>query len=164
MDIIDVAVVGGGISGLAAAYELQRLGVSVRVLEASDRPGGVIRTDRFDGWVIDGGPDSMLVQKPAAVALCRELGIADRLVSTLTPRTAYVLRNGQLHPIVEGSFLGFPVRVGGLARASLFSMGGKLRMASEALIPRADSEDDESIAAFVRRRFGEEAVDYLAEP
>ena len=90
---VDVIVVGGGISGLAAAYELRRHGVSVRVLEASDRPGGVIQTDRFDGWVIDGGPDSMLVQKPAAVGLCRELGIADRLVSTLTPRTAYVLRN-----------------------------------------------------------------------
>ena len=164
MDTVDIAVVGGGISGLAAAYELQRHGVSVRVLEASDRPGGVIQTDRFDGWIIDGGPDSMLVQKPAAVSLCRKLGIADRLVSTLTPRTAYVLRNGHLHPIVEGSFLGFPVRAGGLARSSLFSMGGKLRMACEALLPRRDSGDDESIASFVRRRFGDEAVDYLAEP
>src|SRR6266550_3218691 len=136
MDIIDVAVAGGGISGLAAAYELQRLGLSVRVLEASDRPGGVIRTDRFDGWVIDGGPDSMLVQKPAAVALCRELGLGDRLISTLTPRTAYVLRGGHLHPIPEGSFLGFPVRVSALAASSLFSMRGKLRMACEAILPR----------------------------
>ncbi len=161
---VDVVVVGGGISGLAAAYELQRRSISVRVLDASDRPGGVIRTDRFDGWIIDGGPDSMLVQKPAAVGLCRELGIADRLVSTLTPRTAYVLRNGRLHPIAEGSFLGFPVRAGGLARSSLFSMGGKLRMACEALLPRRDSDEDESIASFVRRRFGDEAVDYLAEP
>jgi oxygen-dependent protoporphyrinogen oxidase len=76
--LLDVLVVGGGISGLSAAYELQRRGLSVRVLEASGRPGGVIQTDRFDGWVIDGGPDSMLVQKPAAVGLCRELGIADR--------------------------------------------------------------------------------------
>ncbi len=82
MDPVDVAIVGAGISGLAAAYELQRSGTGVRLLEASDRLGGVIRTDRIDGWVIDGGPDSMLVQKPAAVGLCRELGIADRLVST----------------------------------------------------------------------------------
>ncbi len=70
----DVVVVGGGIAGLAAAYELQRRGLSVQVLEAADRPGGVIVTERFDGWVIDGGPDSLLVQKPAAVSLCREFG------------------------------------------------------------------------------------------
>jgi len=164
METVDVAIVGGGISGLAAAYELQRRGVSVRLFEASDRLGGVIRTDRFDGWVIDGGPDSMLVQKPAAVGLCRELGLGERLVSTLTPRTAYVLRDGRLHAIPEGSFLGFPVRVSALAASSLFSIAGKLRMACEAILPRSEDDEDESIAAFVRRRFGEEAVDYLAEP
>src|SRR5689334_9085862 len=105
---VDVAVVGAGMSGLAAAYELQLRGLSVRVLEASERAGGVVSTERFDGWVIDRGPDSLLVQKPGAVALCRELGIADRLVSTLTPRTAFIVRDGRLHPLVEGSFLGFP--------------------------------------------------------
>ena len=73
---VDVAIVGGGIAGLAAAYELRQRGVSVQVLDAASRPGGVITTERVDGWVIDGGPDSMLVQKPAAVALCRELGLA----------------------------------------------------------------------------------------
>jgi oxygen-dependent protoporphyrinogen oxidase len=161
---IDVAIVGAGISGLAAAYELQRRGLSVRVFEASARAGGVITTERFDGWVIDGGPDSLLVQKAAAVALCRELGIADRLVSTLTPRTAFVLRDDELHPIAEGSFLGFPIRVGALVRSSLFTLGGKLRMAGEVAVPRGSGEEDESIAAFVRRRFGEEAADYLAEP
>ena len=96
---VDVVIVGAGIAGLAAAYELQRRGHSVRVFDAAPRAGGVITTERFDGWVIDGGPDSLLVQKPAAVALCRELGIADRLVSTLTPRTAYILRDDRLHPI-----------------------------------------------------------------
>jgi len=160
----DVLVVGGGISGLAATYELQRRGISVRLVEASDRLGGVICTDRFDGWVIDGGPDSLLVQKPAAVALCRELGLAARLIPTLTPRTAYVLRDGRLHPIPEGSFLGFPIRVSALAASSLFSAGGKVRMACEVLVPRSHDDGDESIASFVRRRFGEEAVDYLAEP
>src|SRR5215211_6564889 len=134
--MIDVAVIGGGISGLAAAYELQKRRLSVRVLEAGTRVGGVVLTERFDGWVIDGGPDSLLVQKPAAVALCRELGIADRLVSTLTPRTAYVLRDGTLHPLAEGSFLGFPLRVGALVRSSLFSTAGKLRMACEVVVPR----------------------------
>src|SRR5688500_6733061 len=97
--MIDVAVIGGGISDLAAAYELQRRGLTVRLLEASARPGGVIRTERFDGWVIDGGPDALLVQKPAAVSLCRELGLGNRLVSTLLPRTAYVLREGRLRPL-----------------------------------------------------------------
>src|SRR5262245_60812287 len=164
MATVDVAIVGGGIAGLAAAYELRKRGVSVQVLEAGARPGGVISTERVDGWVIDSGPDSMLVQKPAAVALCRELGLGDRLISTLTPRTAYVLRDGRLHPLAEGSFLGFPLRFGALARSSLFTIGGKLRLASELLIPGNRSDEDESIGAFVRRRFGEEAVDYLAEP
>ncbi len=162
--MIDVAIVGAGISGLAAAYDVQRRGLSVRVLEASPRAGGVIATECFDGWVLDTGPDSLLVQKPAAVSLCRELGIADRLVSTLTPRTAHILRDGELHAIPEGSFLGFPITVGALARSSLFSLAGKLRMAAEVVVPRGGGAEDESIAAFVRRRFGDEAVDYLAEP
>jgi len=162
--VLDVAVVGAGISGLAAAYELQTRGLRVRVLEAGPRAGGVITTERFDQWVIDGGPDSMLVQKPAAVALCRELGIAERLISTLTPRTAYILRDRRLHRIAEGSFLGFPLDVGSLARSSVFSLGGRVRMAAEAVIPRGGGDEDESVGTFVRRRFGQEAVDYLAEP
>jgi oxygen-dependent protoporphyrinogen oxidase len=164
MATVDVAIVGGGIAGLAAAYELHQRGLSVQVLESGSRPGGVITTERFDGWVIDGGPDSMLVQKPAAVALCRDLGIADRLIPTKTPRTAYVLRDGRLHPLAEGSFLGFPLRFSALARSSLFTVGGKLRLASELAIARRKGDEDESIGAFVRRRFGDEAVDYLAEP
>ena len=162
--IVDVAIVGGGIAGLAAAFDLQSRGLNVRVLEASSRVGGVITTDRFDDWVIDGGPDSLLVQKPAAVALCRELGIADRLVSTLTPRTAFVVRDGRLNAIAEGSFLGFPITFGALARSRLFSLAGKARMAGEVLVPRQTVDEDESIGDFVRRRFGHEAVDYLADP
>ncbi|HVQ14091.1 MAG TPA: protoporphyrinogen oxidase [Vicinamibacterales bacterium] len=162
--VFDVAIVGGGIAGLAAAFDLQNRGLTVRVLEASSRVGGVIATERFDGWVIDGGPDSLLVQKPAAVTLCRELGIADRLVSTLTPRTAFVLRDGRLHAIAEGSFLGFPITFGALARSRLFTVGGKARMAGELLVPRRTIDEDESIGAFVSRRFGREAVDYLADP
>jgi oxygen-dependent protoporphyrinogen oxidase len=157
-------VVGGGLAGLTAAYEATRRGLSVCVLEAASRPGGVASTERVDGWVIDGGPDSLLVQKPAAVALCHDLGIGDRLVPTLTPRTAYVLRDGRLHPLVEGSFLGFPVRARALARSSLFSLAGKLRMACELFVPRSHGDEDESIASFVRRRFGSEAAACLADP
>ena len=160
---LDVAIVGGGIAGLAAAHELQRHGLRARVLEASSRTGGVVQTERFGGWVIDAGPDALLAQKPAGIDLCRQLGIADRLVSTLEPRTAFVLRRGRLYPLAEGSFLGFPVGLGALARASLFSVTGKARMACEVFVPRA-APADESIASFVRRRFGQEAVDYLAEP
>jgi oxygen-dependent protoporphyrinogen oxidase len=98
------------------------------------------------------------------VALCRELGLADRLTPTLTPRTAYILRDGRLHPLPEGSFLGFPLRISALASSSLFSLAGKLRMACEILIPGSEDDEDESIAAVVRRRLGQEAVDYLAEP
>ena len=161
---VDVAIVGGGIAGLAAAWELQQRGLPVQVLEAANRPGGVILTDRFDGWTIDAGPDALLVQKPAAVALCRELGIADRLHPTLTPRTAFVLRDGRLHPLLEGSALGFPIRVGPLVTSTLFSWAGKLRMAMEVAVPRRTTNEDESLASFVRRRFGTEAVQYLAEP
>jgi oxygen-dependent protoporphyrinogen oxidase len=106
----------------------------------------------------------MLVQKPAAIELCRELGIHERLVSTLLPRTASVLRDGRLHPIPEGSFLGFPVTARALATSSLFSLRGKARMAYELVVPRRLGDDDESVASFVGRRFGREAVDYLAEP
>ena len=151
-------------AGLSAAYELQRQGLRVRVLEAAPRAGGVARTDRFDGWTVDAGPDSLLVQKPAAIALCRELGIADRLQPTLTPRTAFVLRGGRLHPLVEGSFLGFPLSAAALARSSLFSWLGKARMALEAVVPARESQEDEALGSFVRRRFGSEAATYLADP
>lgn len=163
-DTFDVVIVGGGIAGLAAAYDLQRRGQSVTVLEAGPRAGGVIVTERFDGWVVDGGPDALLVQKPAAIELCRELGLGDRLTPTRLPRTAYVLRDDRLHALAEGSFLGFPLSLRSLAGARLFSMRGRLRMACEPFVPKQDDSGDESIAAFVRRRFGQEAVDYLAEP
>ena len=159
-------VVGAGIAGLSAAYDLGARGTALRVLESAPRPGGVVQTERFGDWVIDRGPDSLLLQKPAAVELCTELGLAGQLVSTLQPRTAYILRDGRLHPLAEGSFLGFPLSVRALAASSLFTPLGKARMAAEVLVPRRDwqDEDDESIGAFVTRRFGREAADYLAEP
>ena len=164
MTDVEVAIVGGGISGLSAAYALQRHGVSFVLFERESRLGGVIRTDHIDGFTIDGGPDSLLVQKPAALDLCRELGLGDRLVPTLEPRTAYVVRDGRLHPMLEASVLGIPTRVWPLVTTSLLSPGGKLRMLLDLVQPSGPAVRDESVAAFFSRRFGRETVDYIAEP
>jgi oxygen-dependent protoporphyrinogen oxidase len=161
---VDVVIVGAGISGLAAAYELRKRKVSVLVLERSDRPGGVIRTERVGEFVVDEGPDSLLVQKPGALALCNEIGLGDRLIPTKAPRTAYVLRNSRLLSLPGASVLGFPTRIRPLLRSGLFSARAKARMGAELIIPKRRGGGDESIASFVRRRFGSEAVSYIAEP
>jgi protoporphyrinogen/coproporphyrinogen III oxidase len=158
-----VVIIGAGISGLAAAYELVRRGIVPVVLEASDRPGGLILTDRDGPLVIDGGPDSMLVAKSAGLELCEELGLTPRLIRTLPPRTACVLRSGRLHAIPQPAVLGLPLTWGALARASMISPGGRFRMALEPFMPPRP-KDDESISEFVGRRFGREAVQYLADP
>ena len=162
MTDVDVAVVGGGMAGLAAAYELQRRGASFVLIEASARTGGVVRTERVDGFILDAGPDSLLVQKPAALELCRELGLGDRLLSTREPRTAYVLR-GRLRPIPEASVLGIPTAVAPWVASRLLSPAGRLRLAADLFLPRGDGSD-ESVGSFFRRRFGSEAVEYIAEP
>ncbi|MBI2834464.1 MAG: protoporphyrinogen oxidase [Acidobacteria bacterium] len=162
---VEVAIVGGGIAGLAAAFELQQRGIGFLLLEKRNRPGGVILTDRLDGFIVDAGPDALLVQKPAAIDLCRELGLGDRLVATKPPRTAYILRRGRLHPLPESSVLGIPTGVGPLARSPLFSLAGKLRMSLDLVMrPPRSPASDESIARFIHRHFGDEAVTYLAEP
>src|SRR5258706_4973461 len=96
---VDVVIVGGGISGLASAYELSQRRVSFVVLERAPRAGGVIFSEEVDGFTIDGGPDSLLIQKPEAIALCREIGLGDRLVSTKLPPIAYIQRRGRLHSL-----------------------------------------------------------------
>ncbi|MDE3154404.1 MAG: protoporphyrinogen oxidase [Acidobacteriota bacterium] len=160
----DAVIVGGGIAGLAAAWDLHQRGLRPVVLERQPRAGGVILTEQIDGFTIDAGPDSLLVQKPAALELCRELGLGDRLVSTLPPRTAFILRGGRLHSLPEGSVLGIPTRIGPLAASRLFSWPGKARMGAELLRPNRPAPGDESIGSFIGRHFGREAVDYLAEP
>lgn len=160
----DVVVVGGGISGLTAARALCRQGFTVRLLERAAACGGVIRTDRVGEFVIDAGPDTLLTHKPAALALVRELGLADHLVTPLPRRTTYVVRRSTLRTLPETSAMGLPVNWQTLVTANAFSWPGKVRMAAEALLPPRPAEGDESISSFVRRRFGDEAVRYVAEP
>jgi len=161
---VDVVIVGAGIAGLAAAYELSRRGVSFVVLERAPRAGGLILSEQIDGFTIDGGPDALLVQKPDAIRLCEELGIGERLVPTKLPRLAYVQRGGRLHALPSASILGIPTRVGPFVRTSLFTWPGKLRMGAELFVPPRRDHADESIGMFMTRRFGREAATYLAEP
>lgn len=162
-DDVDVVVVGGGISGLSAARDLCIAGLRVALLEADDRCGGKIRTERVGDFVIDSGPDTLLGHKPAALALCRELGLDASLVPPMTPRTTFVLRRGTLRALPETSAFGFPTDWWSLVTTTAFSWRGKARMAAEPLVGRG-TETDESIASFVGRRFGREAVTYLAAP
>ena len=164
MPSFDAVIVGGGIAGLAAAYELSQGAASFVLLERAPRAGGVIVSESIDGFTIDGGPDSLLIQKPAAIKLCEELELGDRLVVTKPPRLAYIQRGGRLHPLPAASVLGIPTRIGPFARTSLFSWPGKLRMAAEVAVPARRDGADESIGAFIGRRFGAEARTYLAEP
>jgi protoporphyrinogen/coproporphyrinogen III oxidase len=161
---VDVVVVGGGIAGLATAYELLRRGIRFVILEHATRVGGVILSEEVDGFAIDGGPDALLIQKPEGIALCQEIGLGDRLVATKLPRLAFVQRRGRLHPLPAASVLGIPTRVGPFVRTKLFSWPGKLRMGAELFVPRRTDRADESIGSFMRRRFGREATDFLAEP
>jgi oxygen-dependent protoporphyrinogen oxidase len=160
----DIAIIGAGIAGLAAAWELASRGLRPLVLEGSHRAGGSILTEHLDGFVIDAGPDALLIQKPAAIALCRELGLGDRLFPTLTPRTAFIVRHGRLVPLPEASVLGIPTRIAPFVTTPLFSWAGKARMAIELVLPHRRGDEDESIGSFMRRRFGRETVTWLAEP
>ena len=163
----DVAVVGGGITGLTVAHALlaRAPGTTVVLLEATDRLGGTIATEHTGGFVIETGADAFLTEKPWALDLCDRLGMAERLVGTREgDRRTYVVHAGRLVPLPEGFMLLAPTNLRALAASPLFSWRGKLRMALDLVLPRRSGEQDESLGAFVRRRFGREALERVAEP
>lgn len=166
-----IIVIGAGITGLSAAHRLLELAdehrqpIDLTLLEASARPGGVIHTIRRDGFVLDVGPDNFITDKPWAVQLSRRLDINDQLQSTNhAHRSALVVRRGRLLPIPAGFLLMAPTRIAPFVFSPLFSWRGKLRMAAERFIPARRDIDDESLAGFVTRRLGREALDRLVQP
>jgi protoporphyrinogen/coproporphyrinogen III oxidase len=162
-----VVIVGGGITGLAAAYRLAQSApdVAVTLIEREPRLGGKILTERVDGFVIEGGPDTFLSYKPRGLGLCAELGLTGRLHGTNPQlRRTYVARGAALHDLPDGLSGLIPTRFGPLARSPLLSPLGKLRLALDYLLPARAPGADESVAAFVQRRLGREAYDRLIEP
>jgi oxygen-dependent protoporphyrinogen oxidase len=159
-----VLVVGGGITGLAAARALARDGVPVTLVEAGERLGGKVSTERLDDLVIEHGPDSFLATRPAAITLARELGLGDELVGTLDPRKVYIRHHGELVPMPEGLGLVLPTRALPFARTQLFSWPEKLRMGKDVVWPRMLGTSDIAVGTFLRRRLGDALVDRLAGP
>lgn len=164
-----IVVIGGGISGLAAAHRLIELNPTTQVtlIEASARLGGTIRTDEREGFLLERGPDSFISEKPEAVALAKRLGIESRLIETNAKyRRSFIVRNGRLRPVPQGFQLMAPSRIWPFLTTDIFSLGGKARMAADLVLPRRTTNgvSDESLSSFVRRRLGREALDRMAQP
>ena len=166
-----IAVIGAGASGLAAAHRLTELSNSgpsrfdVTLFEASDSPGGVAGTRRIGDYLVETGPDMFITNQPAAVNLCQRIGLSDELIPTeKAHRGSLVLRKGKPVRIPEGFMLISPAKVWPVLTSPIFSPLGKLRMGLEYLLPRRKEQTDETLASFVKRRFGKEAFDRLIQP
>ncbi|HKS09494.1 MAG TPA: protoporphyrinogen oxidase [Pyrinomonadaceae bacterium] len=164
-----VVIIGGGISGLAAAYRLIELDPSLHLtlIEASGRVGGTLLTDEREGFLLERGPDSFITEKPEAVALAKRLGVESRLIETnANHRRSFIVRNGRLRPVPEGFQLLAPSRIWPFLTTDIFSFMGKVRMAGDLVLPRrsTNGSSDESLSSFVRRRLGREALERMAQP
>lgn len=164
------AIIGGGIAGLAAAYELEKAraageDAAYTLFEARERLGGVLASEVVNGAVLECGPDSFLTEKPAAAELCRELGLGAALTpSNDAARKTWIVVRNRLVPLPDGLMFLIPTRLTPTALTRLFSLKTKMRMALELLRRPRASEKDESVASLVERHFGQEAVDRLADP
>lgn len=156
------AVIGGGISGLTLAYQLQKLGHRATVFEGGSRLGGAIHTIERDGCLMEAGPDSLLVSKPAAIELAKELGL--EMISCRDTGPPGVVHQGRIYPLPEGFRLMAPTKLLPFAMTPLLSVKGKLRAGMEWAVPAQAGEQDESLADFVTRRFGREVLETLAQP
>lgn len=165
-----IAILGGGIAGLAAAFELEKSRaagqrVTYTLYEARPRVGGSLASEMVNGAVLECGPDSFLTEKPAAAELCRELGLgAELLPSNDAARKTYIVVRNRLVPLPDGLMFLIPTKLAPTAFTRLFSLRTKMRMGMELLHPPRASEGDESVAALVERHYGAEAVDRLADP
>ena len=166
-----IVIIGGGISGLATAYSLEERAeregksVSIILLEKKNQIGGNILTERVGDFLIEGGPDCFLSEKPWAIQLCERLGMGESLLRTNDEyRKTYILWNGHLHELPEGVILMIPTEIFPLLKSNLISLSGKIRMGMELFIPKKESSADESLSQFVRRRLGQEALDKIAAP
>ncbi|MCK4739662.1 MAG: protoporphyrinogen oxidase, partial [Deltaproteobacteria bacterium] len=167
-----IVIIGGGISGLATAYfvleEAKSKGLKdleVTLIEKNDRTGGNIVSEIKDGFLIEGGPDCFLSEKPWAMALCKRLGLGDRLLPTSTPRgRTFILSNNKLHLLPEGVILMVPTKMIPMITSTLISLKGKIRMGLEFFIPKRKEKGDETLGDFVTRRLGKEVLDKIAEP
>lgn len=164
-----IAVVGGGITGLAAAHRLIELqgqcASQITLFEAAPRLGGVVGTQQIAGYTLELGPDSFITNKSWAVDLCRRLGLEGRLIPTdARYRRSLVLRKGRPVEVPEGFQLMTPAQAWPVLTSRIFSLWGKVRMGCEYFLPAKPQSDDESLASFVRRRFGQEALERLVQP
>lgn len=166
-----VVIIGGGVTGLTAAFTLKQLAsqenVALRctVFEASSRLGGKILTHRERGFVMEGGPDSLLARKPEGTQLIRDLGIESEVVGSNTQSLkTYILHHGRLETMPPGTNMGIPAQIAPFASTKLLSPSGKARALMDLVLPKSTLEGDESLGHFLRRRLGDELVNNIVEP
>lgn len=164
-----VLIIGGGITGLTAAYHLQKLAateflpIETQLIEASPRLGGVIQTVKKDGFIIEKGPDSIVASKKSGLKLIEEVGLKDQVIAN-TAGKSFIYARGGLHTMPRGSYMGIPTRITPFVFSSLFSPVGKIRAAGDFILPKSKPMTDQSLGRFFRRRLGNEVVENLIEP